>query len=243
MEWTDEGIVIGVRRHGEANAVVELMTRSRGRHLGLVRGGAGKRLTPVLQPGNGVQATWRARLDEHLGTYMIEGLTLRAAGLIASPHALFGLTHLAALTRLLPERDPHEGLYAALGMVLDRLDDPALAGPLVLRYELEVLKELGFGLDLSQCAATGATEDLAYISPKSGRAVSRAAGAPWHERLFALPGFLVGAGEADEAALTQAYRMSGHFLARDVLDPRGLPMPESRAAFLSALRRAALTPP
>ena len=114
MEWTDEGIVLGVRRHGESSAIVELLTRAHGRHLGLVRGGAGSRMRPLLQPGNSVSAVWRARLDEHLGTYAIEGLKLRAATLLGSSHGVYGVTHLASVARLLPERDPHEEIFSLL---------------------------------------------------------------------------------------------------------------------------------
>src|SRR5215468_616865 len=135
MQWTDEGIVLGVRRHGEANAILELMTHEHGRHLGLVRGGAGSRLRPVLQPGNRVNATWRARLDEHLGNYTVEGLELAAAGFLASAHAVYGVTHLAALCRLLPERDPHPRIHAALSDVLDDLTDARRSGPEIVRFE------------------------------------------------------------------------------------------------------------
>ena len=171
MQWTDEGIVLGSKRHGEANAILELMTRAHGRHLGLVRGGAGSRLRPVLQPGNRISSTWRARLDEHLGHYAVEGLDARAASFLPVPHALYGMTHLAALCRLLPERDPHPQIHAALEGVLDALLDPRRAGASVVRFELLLLAELGFGLDLATCAATGAENDLVYVSPKSGRAV------------------------------------------------------------------------
>src|SRR5688572_4132607 len=122
MQWTDEGIVLGVRRHGEANAILELMTRAHGRHLGLVHGGVGSRMRPVLQPGNVVAAVWRARLDEHLGHYTVEGLRLRAAVLIGSAHAVYGIGHIAALVRLLPERDPHPEVHAALDAILDRIE-------------------------------------------------------------------------------------------------------------------------
>jgi DNA repair protein RecO (recombination protein O) len=122
MEWTDEGIVLGVRRHGETSAIVELLTRGHGRHLGLVRGGAGKRMRPLLQPGNSVTTVWRARLDEHLGYYAIEGTRLRAATLLASAHATYGVTHLASLVRLLPERDPHEDIFEMLDRTLDDFD-------------------------------------------------------------------------------------------------------------------------
>src|ERR1700741_5508712 len=178
MEWTDEGIVLGVRRHGETSAIVELLTRGHGRHLGLVRGGAGKRMRPLLQPGNSVTAVWRARLDEHLGYYLIEGTRLRAANLFASSHAVYGVTHLASLARLLPERDPHEDIYEMLERTLDDFDDAGEAAVHLVRFELAMLAELGFGLDLSNCAATGETEDLVYGSPKSGAAVARPAGGP-----------------------------------------------------------------
>src|SRR5918995_5543166 len=139
MEWTDEGIVLGVRRHGESSAIVELLTRGHGRHLGLVRGGAGKRMRPLLQPGNSVTAVWRARLDEHLGTYAIEGLRLRAASLLGSSHAVYGVTHLASLARLLPERDPHEDIYEMLEAALNDFDDARHAGVQMVRFELAML--------------------------------------------------------------------------------------------------------
>src|ERR1700760_2197434 len=186
MEWTDEGIVLGVRRHGESSAIVELLTREHGRHLGLVRGGAGKRMRPLLQPGNSVTAVWRARLDEHLGYYVIEGTKLRAATVLASSHAVYGVTHLASLARLLPERDPHEDIYEMLERTLDDFDDIGEAAVHLIKFELAMLGELGFGLDLANCAATGETEDLIYVSPKSGTAVSRSAGEPWRDRLLRL---------------------------------------------------------
>jgi DNA repair protein RecO (recombination protein O) len=239
MQWTDDGIVLGVKRHGEANAILELMTHGHGRHLGLVRGGFGSRFRPVLQPGNSVSAAWRARLDEHLGNYTVEGLRLRAAGYFSAPHAIYGVTHLAALMRLLPERDPHTGLYEALDAILDQLDDPALAAPMVVRFELRLLSELGFGLDLEQCAATGASRDLAYVSPKSGRAVSRSAGEPWADKMLRLPGFLrqhdaIPSGHD----LADGFALTGYFLTRHVLEARGLSLGDERAYFIAALTRA-----
>src|SRR6185503_19010905 len=136
MQWTDEGIVLGVKRHGEGNAILELMTREHGRHLGLVRGGAGSRLRPVLQPGNSVSATWRARLDEHLGHYTIEGLDLRAAAYLSDAHAVYGVTHLGALCRLLAEREPHASIHHALETILDKLEDPAAVAPMIAQFEL-----------------------------------------------------------------------------------------------------------
>ena len=219
MQWTDEGIVIGVKRHGEASAILELMTREHGRHLGLVRGGFGSRLKPVLQLGNSVNAAWRARLDEHLGNYTIEGLHLRAASYFSTPHAIYGVTHLAALMRLLPERDPHAGLYEALDDILGHLDDAGVAAPMVVRFELQLLSELGFGLDLDRCAATGASGDLIYVSPKSGvrfrcpaTVAIRCCGFRYSYRTQGLP---AGNDVADGFALT------GYFLTRHALEPRG----------------------
>jgi DNA repair protein RecO (recombination protein O) len=244
VEWTDIGIVLGARRHGEANAVVELMTRGHGRHLGLVRGGAGSRLKPVLQAGNRISATWRARLDEHLGYYVAEALDLRAAGFLSAAHALYGLNHLAALCRLLPERDPHEPVFDLLDDTISRLGRPATAAALVARFELQLLAELGFGLDLETCAVTGRPDDLVYVSPKSGRAVSRSAGQPWHDRLLALPTFLSEAapGEPSVGALDDGFALTGFFLARYVFEPRGEPLPEARRYFIAAARRAAEEP-
>ena len=240
MQWTEEGTVLSVRRHGEASAIVELMTRARGRHLGLVRGGAGSRLRPVLQPGNLVSATWRARLDEHLGHYAVEGVRLRAAAFLPAPHALYGLAHLAALVRLLPERDPHPAVHEALEAVLDQLGDAAAAGGRVLRFELQMLAELGFGLDLARCAVTGGTADLVYVSPKSGRAVSRGAGEAWQDRLLALPAFLAeDRNEASAAELAAGFALTGFFLARHLFEPRGLALPDTRAHFLAHILRRA----
>jgi DNA repair protein RecO (recombination protein O) len=241
MEWRDEGIILGTRRHGETSVILEVMTRGHGRHLGLVRGGRSRKQQPLLQAGNRVDLVWRARLDEHLGTFQAEAVELNAARLFDSAAAVFGLQTIAAHLRLMPERDVHSGLYETLMLLIRHLDEPLLAGELVARFELMVLEELGFGLDLSECAATGARTDLAYVSPKSGRAVSRAAGAPWQEKMLALPDFLVaGPGRrADPAALDQAFRLTGFFLARHVYEPRGVAEPEARAAFLGALRKAA----
>jgi DNA repair protein RecO (recombination protein O) len=243
MEWRDEGLIIGVRRHGEASTIIEAMTRAHGRHLGLVRGGRSARLRATLQPGNTIGLVWRARLDEHLGAYAVEPLSLRAGRLMESALALAGINYLAALIRLLPERDPHEGVYETLSLIADALDDGALAPPLVARFEAQMLAECGFSLDLSRCAATGATDGLAYVSPKSGRAVSAAAGAPWRDRLLPLPAFLrEGARlEARPTAedVADGFRLTGFFLARDLFSLRGEPLPDSRAAFLTAAARGA----
>jgi DNA repair protein RecO (recombination protein O) len=238
MQWTDEGIVLGVKRHGETSVILELMTQERGRHLGLVRGGAGTRMRGVLQPGNSLRATWRARLDEHLGYYAVEGINLRAAGFLSAAHAVHGVTHLSALCRLLAEREPHVRIHRVLEDILDKIDDPFSAANLIARFELAFLAELGFGLDLEACAATGTTADLVYVSPRSGRAVSRAAGEEYRDKLLRLPPFLRADDEVPSAPdLADAFALTGFFLERHAFEPRGLAMSPARARFIAAISR------
>ncbi|MDP2618657.1 MAG: DNA repair protein RecO [Hyphomicrobiales bacterium] len=241
MEWTESGFIIGTRRHGETSVIVEAFARGHGRHLGLVKGGRGTRWRGVLQPGNQVRFTWRARLSEHLGHYAVEAEALRAAEIMADPLALAALGSLNAMVRLLPERDPHASLFSLYEAIVEAL--PAAAGwPAALaRFELTLLAELGFGLDLESCAATGSNDDLAYVSPKSGRAVSLSAGAPYKDKLLALPRFL-----RDEALMPEnvddliaAFRLTRFFLARDVYAPRGLTPPESDERMIRLLLRTA----
>jgi DNA repair protein RecO (recombination protein O) len=241
MQWTDEAVVIGTRRHGESSVIVELMTREHGRHVGLVRGGRSRRLRPVLQPGNGVTATWRARLDEHLGYLAVEPLVERAAGLMENPAAIYGIQATSALLRLLPEREAHPRLYDRLNEILEAFGDPVLAAALIARLETRLLEDLGFGLDLDQCAVTGSNDDLAYVSPKTGRAVTRSAGERYRDRLLPLPAFLIDGHESavpSRSDIAAAFRLTGYFLARHVYDPRGLPLPEARLTFLAWLARA-----
>jgi DNA repair protein RecO (recombination protein O) len=238
MEWRDEAIVIGVRRHGETSAIVELMTRSHGRHLGLVRGGRSKQMQPVLQQGNGVEVVWRARLEEQLGSFTIEPTALRTSAILASAQALQGIDLVGVLLRLLPERDPHAALYEAADLIASHLHEPLIGPALMVRFELMILAELGFGLDLTTCAATGTTEDLVHVSPKSGRAVSRAAGAPYRDRLLGLPAFLIGSATPPQPAdIADGFRLTGFFLDREVFAPRGLTMPETRRAYIEAVAR------
>jgi len=242
MEWTDEGTIIGLKAHGESAAILEVMTRDHGRHLGLVRGGRSAKAQAPLQPGNSVSLTWRARLDEHLGEYKVELLTSHAARLIEAPVALYGLATVAGLLRLLPERDPHPGLYEGFSVLIAHLDEQRLAPALVVRFELAMLSELGFGLDLARCAATGSTDDLSHVSPKSGKAVSRPAAQPYLDRLLALPAFLVegqGGRQPSAADILSGFALTGFFLRRHLFEPRGLPEPPERARLVELATRAA----
>jgi DNA repair protein RecO (recombination protein O) len=240
MQWTDEALVLGLRRQGETSVILELMTRNHGRHLGLVHGGRSRRMQPVLQAGNRVQATWRARLDESLGAFVVEPIESVAARLMGSGLALYGMSHLAGLLRLLPERDPHPELFAAAGLLVAHLDDPDIAPPLMVRFELALLAELGFGLDLAACAATGGNDALIYVSPRSGRAVSASAGEPYRDKLLALPDFLrersPGTGlpmTPDARDVTEGFTLTGYFLDQHIWGPRAIPVPEERTRFVA----------
>lgn len=233
IDWTDDGIVLAARKHGETSAIVTLMTRAHGRHLGLVRGGAGRRARGMLQPGNRVHARWRARLSEHLGAYSCEMTGAVAATLLKDRLRLAGLSAACAVTEAtLPEREPHPRVYDGLAGLL-----AALAGDhwpsAYVRWELALLSELGFGLDLSACAATGRNDQLAYVSPKSGRAVSLAAGEPYRRRLLELPGFMLSetaVGSPGDVAL--GLKLTGYFLESNVFRhlERGLPPARNRLA-------------
>jgi DNA repair protein RecO (recombination protein O) len=241
MEWREEGIVIASRRYGETSAIAEILTRDRGRCLGLVRGGHSRRQRPVLQPGNIVEATWRARLEEHLGTFGIEPMGLRAGSYLDDSFKLAGLMTLTFLAQLLPEREPHPRVYEATRLFLDALDNDHIWPALLVRWEIGLLDELGFGLDLARCAVTGTMDDLVYVSPKSGRAVSRSAGEVYRERLFLIPDFLKGSqmGTATAEAIVEGLRLTGHFLDRHIFEPRGVQMPDSRQWIMSHLKLSA----
>ena len=239
MDWSDEGIVLSCRALGEANAIVELLTRAHGRHLGLVRGGRSRRARPLLQPGNVVAVTWRARLSEHLGSFAIELSEARAALILDDERALSAVTSLATLAKLLPERDPHRQLYATALQVLRAFDDELLWPALLVHWEMMLLQDLGFGIDLSECAATGTDADLAFVSPRSGRAVSREAGEPYVGKLLKLPRFLVDEdARIDPGDIAAGFALTGYFLTRDVLEPHGLAMPQARERLIGLLARS-----
>ena len=228
MNWTDEAIVLGARPHGETAAVAMLLTREHGRHAGLLHGGQGRKAKGVLQPGNRVSAAWRARLAEHLGTYSLELLGSHAARLLDEPARLAALAAAAAVAeKALPEREPHPAVYHGFLALLEALEGDHWAEAYV-GWELALLAELGFGLDLSGCAAGGANDQLAYVSPRSGRAVSLAAGEPYRERLLPLPGFLAGRGGGGDVEVGQGLRLTGYFLARQIFHPQDQPLPPAR---------------
>lgn len=245
MHWTDEAIVLGLRGLGEASAILDLMTATRGRQRGIVRGARSKRMAAVLQPGNRVLANWRARLDHQLGQFAIEPLALRAAVIMDRPIALFALQVMADHLRLLAEREAHDALYAAADAALTgfaALNEPdaGAIGMFMARFELALLMESGFGLDLSRCAVTGEVDHLAFVSPRSGRAVSRTAARGFEERLLPLPRFLLGlSGDNQPArALDEALRLTGFFLERHLYAPRNLREPAARRELIARLSRA-----
>ena len=238
----DQGLVLSVRRHGESSVVAHLLTAGHGRHAGLVRGGQSRRLRGVLQPGNLVTATWRARLEEHLGSFALELDKSLAAPLLPHADRLAALGALCSLVDTgLPERENHPALFdntAAMITALDSGDDSWM--PYYVQWELDFLRELGFGLDLSRCAATGSVDELVYVSPKSGCAVSRTAGEPYRDRLLPLPGFLIGdpvGAEARDAAILDGLSLTGYFIDKHVYAAHDRPMPPARDRLVQILRR------
>ncbi|TAL00471.1 MAG: DNA repair protein RecO [Rhodospirillaceae bacterium] len=241
VDWEDRGIVLSLRPHGEADAILTLLTEHRGRHAGLVRGGAGRRQRSVLQAGNLVQGWWRARLDSQLGTYTVEAIRSFAGPAMSAPIKLAGLAALCAMIdTTLPEREPHPGIFAAALELLEHLGDVAWNAHYV-RWELALLREMGYGLDLRNCAATGQTAELAFVSPRSGRAVSRAAAAPYRDRLLTLPSFLIAPGDDGAGAGPEDIRagldLTGYFFSRNVFAPLRQDLPQARSRFIDLICR------
>jgi DNA repair protein RecO (recombination protein O) len=232
MEWNDDAIVLSSRAHGESGAILELLTRDHGRHAGLVRGGASRRVKPGLQPGNSVHVGWRARLEEHLGSFTCELSRARAGDLMDSRDALAGLNAFTTVTSAaMPEREAHAPVFLGGEILLDAMVGHGAAHwlPLYVRWEAGLLEALGFGLDLRECAATGTKNDLVFVSPKTGRAVSRDAAGIYANRLFKLPGFLLDTrAEATAADIAAGLVLTSHFLLERVLKPHGKAMPPAR---------------
>lgn len=235
MEWREDGILLSSRRHGESAAIIEVFTPEHGRHAGVVRGGASRRMAPILQPGAQVDVCWRARLDEHIGTFTVEPVRSRTAAM-GDRLALAGLNAVCALLLFaLPEREAHGALYRRTETLLDLLGQPEIWPLAYLGWELALLEETGFGLDLRECAVLGQkANDLSYVSPRSGRAVSRAGAGEWADRLLPLPPCLLGQGPAPDAEILQGFHVTGHFLAHHLAPHLGnRPLPDARARFVA----------
>ena len=235
LDWTDEAIVLTARPHGESGAVVSLLTERHGRHAGFVRGGQGRQLRPVLQPGNAVSATWSARLSEHMGNFSLEPTVAHAARYLDDRLRLAALASAAAVCDgALPDREPHPACYHGVLALIEALAGTHWAEAYV-QWEVMLLKELGYGLDLESCAAGGSNDQLAYVSPRTGRAVSLSAGEPYAERLLPLPGFLIGCGGEEPADIAMGLRLTGHFLARYVFYPQNSDLPAARKRLTESL--------
>ena len=243
MEWRAEGTLLAVRRHGENAAIIEILTEAHGRHLGVVPGGAGRRLTPMLQPGAELDCTWRARLETQLGSFAVEPLKNRAAALMARPTELAALTTVCALlTVALPERAPYPVLWRASRTLLDLIGTAPDWPAAYLRWELGLLEQMGYGLDLASCAVTGARTGLVHVSPRTGRAVSAAGAGRWADRLLPLPACLTGTAPAEGEGLLAALAVTGHFLDRHLV-PGDRGLPPARARLLARLASSTTPPP
>jgi DNA repair protein RecO (recombination protein O) len=238
MEWSDQGILLSARRHGESSVIIEVFTQSHGRHAGVVRGGASRKIAPILQPGAQLDVAWRARLEDHIGSYTVEPVRSRTSAM-SDRLALAGLNAVTGLLSFcLPEREAHGELYRRSERLLDLLDQTDVFPLAYLKWELLLLEEMGFGLDLSSCAVTGGTDDLIYVSPRSGRAVSRVGAGDWAERLLPLPECLRGQGVGADEEVALALKTTGYFLETKLATELGnKPLPDSRARFVQAFSR------
>ncbi|MGE3304161.1 MAG: DNA repair protein RecO [Hyphomonadaceae bacterium] len=241
MEWSDDAIVLGARAFGESGAIAEVFTQAHGRAGGMVHGGISRRTRPILQAGNLVRLTWKARTGDQLGFFSpLEMVEQHAARVMEDAAALAGLSSAVALVRGgAAERQPYPGVFEGLHLLLQHLDDAAVWPALYARFELGLLAALGYGLDLSACALTGTTDDLAFVSPRSGRAASREAGAPFADKLLRLPPFLTDAeADVEEGDVADALALAGFFLERRLFDPQGVAMPQSRVRLIERLGMA-----
>jgi DNA repair protein RecO (recombination protein O) len=240
VEWRGTGILLSVRRHGESSAIIEVFTEDKGRHAGVVRGGTSRKIAPILQPGAQLDVAWRARLEDHIGTFAVEPVRSRAAIVMGNRLALAGLNAVTALLGFcLPEREAHAALYRRTEQLLDLLGQDDLWPLAYLQWEVALLTEMGFGLDLSSCAVTGSTENLIYVSPRTGRAVSAEAAGVWADRLLPLPEVLRGGGDALDAEIVQAFETTGYFLSFHLAPDLGSrPLPDARDRFVATFIRS-----
>jgi DNA repair protein RecO (recombination protein O) len=241
VDFEDDAFVLSARPHGEAGAITEFLTASYGRFVAHVAGGASRRMRPVLQPGARVIVRYRSRISEQLGSAQLEAVGEGPSALFEAPLALACLASAAAVAAgALPEREPHAGAFLAFEALTGVLADPEVWPAVYVRFEAGLLQELGFGLDLSRCAATGATDDLVYVSPRTGRAVSRAAGEPYAERLLRLPPFMLSAqGRLEPGDIGDGLTLTGHFLEAFVFAAMNRPLPPARVWLLERLADAA----
>ena len=239
MEWRGAGILVAVRRHGESSAIIDVFTETHGLHAGVVRGGAGRRMGPILQPGAQLDVVWRARLEDHIGSYTVEPIRSRAVAAMSDRLMLAGLNAVTSLLiYCLPERQTHAALYRQTEQLLDLLEHPEVWPLAYLKWEMALLAEVGFALQLDACAVSGVTTDLGFVSPKSGRAVSRAAAGAWVDRLLPVPDILRGIGNASDLEVFEGLKATGHFLHSQVaVILGGHPLPEARARFVDAFSR------
>lgn len=239
MEWIDNGIVLALRRHGDTSGVLSALTEAHGRHAGLVRGILRPARRSALQPGNAVALRWRGRLIDHLGTLDVELHRMLSLAVWEDRARLAAV--IAACTMIetaTPEREPLPRVFRSTKHLIEALEGSVDWRASYVRWEVDLLAALGFGLDLSRCAVSGATKELAYVSPRSGRAVSREAAGPWRQRLLVLPAFLVDPhAEADRTALADGLRLTRHFLVRHVYAERGVRLPEVRDRLMNQLLR------
>lgn len=236
--WRDSGILLSRRPHGETSVIIEVFTPEQGRHAGVVRGGTSRKIAPVLQPGAQLDLAWQARLEDHIGRFQVEPLRSRAATALGDRLSLSGLNAVTALLSFcLPEREPHPALYRETERLLDLLGQPEIWPLAYLRWELRLLEEMGYALQLSHCAVTGSQDDLIYVSPRTGRAVSRGAAGDWADRLLPLPAILRGDGPGPDSEVVQGLVTTGYFLNEHLAHDLGRPLPVARARFVDVLER------
>jgi DNA repair protein RecO (recombination protein O) len=240
MEFEDEAFVLAARVHGETGAIVELLTAQHGKWAAHIAGGASRKMRPTLQAGSRALVRYRARVSDQLGSAQLEAAGEGPSALFDEPLALAGLSAAAAVAAgALPEREPHPGAFLAFEALTSALMEPDIWPAVFVRFEAGLLQDLGFGLDLSKCAATGSTDDLVWVSPRTGRAVSRAAGEPYKDRLLPLPGFLLSSqSRLEPGDIGRGLDITAHFLEAFIFNPMNKPLPPARLWLVDRLKEA-----